>query len=94
MEVELQRQKEIKSPWASFANTQADFTVLRKHRTHFNNWFLHCPLFSSSAFHSACNCFVFLFFGLDFYGDSRVSKEPGRPGGLEGVKVDGWLSHE
>lgn len=55
-----------------------DFTGLSKYiHMHFNNWFLHCPLFSSSTFLSACNCFVFLFFTLDFYGDSGFPRNQG-----------------
>lgn len=64
-----------------FQQTVADFTVLSKHMCmHFNNWFLHCPLFSSSTFPSASSCIVFLFFSLDFYGDSGFPRNQGGRG--------------
>lgn len=59
---------------------------------HFNNWFLHRPLFSSSTCPRAivlCFCFPTLISmvtaGFQGIGEAR---------GLEGVKADGWLSHE
>lgn len=74
-----ERNKELLSLIYQHTMIMIDFIVLSK-CMHFNNRFLHCPLFSSSMFLLMWNCFVFLFFSLDFYGDSGFPRNQGGQG--------------